>query len=49
MAREAETSFAPDHDHLPTRRERKHRWLMSLERVFGWELSKRHYRLVKGA
>jgi len=49
LAREAETSFVPDPGHSPTRRERKHRWLMSLERAFGWELSKRHYRIVKGA
>jgi hypothetical protein len=28
-----------------TRRERRHRWMMRLERLFGWELSKKHYRL----
>lgn len=30
-----------------TRRERKHRWMMQLERLFHLELSKKHYHLIK--
>ncbi len=33
-------------NYKPTRRERRHRWMMRLERLFGWELSKKHYRLI---
>jgi hypothetical protein len=46
LAREAEQHFAPDPDHQPTRRERKHRHAMRLERWFGLDLSHKHYRLV---
>ncbi len=46
LAHEAELSFAPDPAHVLTRRERKHRWSMKLERLFGWDLSHKHYRLV---
>jgi hypothetical protein len=48
LAREAETSFTPDPTHRPTRRERRHRWMMALEQTFGWDLSKKHFRLVAG-
>ncbi len=46
LATEAETEFSPDPLHVLTRRERKHRWSMKLERLFGWDLSHKHYRLV---
>lgn len=46
LATEAETCFAPDLHHVLTRRERKHRWSMKLERLFGWDLSHKHYKLV---
>lgn len=46
LASEAETQFEPDPHHQPTRRERKHRVSMALERLFGWDLSHKHYKLV---
>lgn len=46
LATEAESAFAPDPDHVLTTREKKHRWAMKLERLFGWDLSHKHYRLV---
>jgi len=46
LASEAETRFAPDPAHVPTRRERKHRLAMKLESLFGLDLSHKHYRLV---
>jgi glycosyltransferase involved in cell wall biosynthesis len=46
LASEAEHSFAPDPAHVLTRRERKHRVSMQLERWFGWDMSHKHYRLV---
>ncbi|WP_177419276.1 glycosyltransferase family 2 protein [endosymbiont of Lamellibrachia barhami] len=47
LAAEAEKHFAPDPSHPPTRKERKHRLAMKLERWFNMELSKKHYRLVR--
>ncbi|MEJ7929956.1 glycosyltransferase [Ramlibacter sp. AN1015] len=47
LAEEAETEFALDPQHALTRRERKHRVSMLLERAFGWDLSHKHYRLVR--
>ncbi len=44
---EAEWGFVPNHAYLPTQRERKHRLMMRLERWFGLELSKKHYRLIE--
>lgn len=46
LAHEAEAHFAPDPAHVPTRRERKHRLSMRLERWFGLDLSRKHYKLV---
>jgi hypothetical protein len=46
LAEEAEQHFAPDPNHVPTARERKHRHAMTLERWFGLDLSHKHYRLV---
>jgi len=42
----AEPAFTPDPQHALTRRERKHRHAMRLERWFGLDLSHKHYRLV---
>ncbi|CAN5450384.1 hypothetical protein BH09PSE5_BH09PSE5_37020 [soil metagenome] len=46
LATEAEPAFTPDPQHTLTRRERKHRWAMKLERWFGIDLSHKHYQLV---
>ena len=43
----ANTGFAPDPAHVLTRRERKHRRLARLEQRFGWDLSKRHFKLIR--
>ena len=40
--------FRADPGHALTKKEKKHRLLMQLERLFGLELSKKHYRLVPG-
>jgi hypothetical protein len=47
LAAEAETAFSPDLAYVPTAREIRHRRMMKLERMFGLEMSKKHYRLVK--
>lgn len=39
----AEKEFTPDNSRRPTRKEKKHRLMMALEKLFGLELSKRHY------
>lgn len=39
--------FQSNPDHKLTRRERKHRWAMKLERLFGLELSKKHFKVVR--
>ena len=44
---QAEQHYQPDPAYAPTRRDRKHRRMMMLERWFGWELSKKHYTLVR--
>lgn len=46
LATEAETHFTPDENHVLTRREKKHRLSMKIEAVTGWDLSRKHYRLV---
>lgn len=46
LAHDAEPAFTPDPAHPLTRRERKHRKAMVLERWFGLDLSHKHYRLV---
>ncbi|HEC83778.1 MAG: glycosyltransferase [Candidatus Parabeggiatoa sp. nov. 2] len=45
LAEAAEPSLVLNPNYQLTRRERRHRWMMRLERLFGWELSKKHYRL----
>jgi len=47
LQQEGETAYLPDPAHMPSSRERRHRWMMKLERAFGMELSKKHYSLVK--
>lgn len=47
LAQQAEPSLILNPHYQITLRERRHRWMMRLERLFGWELSKKHYRLVK--
>ncbi len=44
---EADGIFEADPNHRLSRKERKHRWMKKLEDLFGLELSKKHYRLVK--
>jgi hypothetical protein len=40
-------SFEPDPNHKLTKREKKHRWMMKVERMFGLDLTHKHYTLVK--
>lgn len=47
LAENTQQSLILNPDYKPTRRERRHRWMMHLERLFGWELSKKHYRLIR--
>jgi hypothetical protein len=47
LAEEAQREFQLEADYRPSKREKKHRWMMRLERLFGLELSKKHYRLVE--
>jgi len=39
--------FKADRDYQPTARERKHRWMLWLEKTFGLKFSRKHYRLVR--
>ena len=39
--------FRADPAYRLTRREKKHRLMLNLERWFGWQLNKKHYKLVK--
>jgi hypothetical protein len=43
----ANPGFEFDPSRPLTRRERKHRRLAGLERRFGWDLSKRHFKIVR--
>ena len=43
----AEGIFQADPNHQLTSREKKHRRMMKLERIFGVQFSKKHYRLVR--
>jgi hypothetical protein len=47
LATEAEQAFAPDPAYRPGARDRRHRLTLALERAFGWDLSKKHFRLVR--
>lgn len=39
--------FAVDPNYRPTRKQQRHWWMLQLERWFGLELSKKHYKLVR--
>lgn len=43
----ADGIFQADPNHQLTSREKKHRWMMWLERTFGWRFNKKHYHLVR--
>ncbi len=43
----ADGIFQADPNHLLTPREKKHRWMMKLENMFGLKFNKKHYRLVR--
>jgi hypothetical protein len=43
----AEGIFQADPKHQLTAREKKHRWMMKLEKTFGFRFDKKHYRLVR--
>lgn len=43
----AEGIFQADPNYILTKKEIKHRWMKKLEDLFGLELSKKHYRLIK--
>jgi hypothetical protein len=42
----ADGLFPANPGHQLTRRDKKHRWMLKLERWLGWEFHKKHYRLV---
>jgi len=39
--------FQADLNYQPSRKQKKHQLMISLEKWFGWELSKKHYKLIK--
>ena len=39
--------FQANPNHKLTAREKKHRWMLKLERIFGTQFSKKHYQLVR--
>jgi glycosyltransferase involved in cell wall biosynthesis len=42
----AEKSFTIDPDYKLTKREKRHRWLMKIEKAFGLDFSRKHFKLV---
>jgi len=46
LASSAEKSFTIDPDYQLTKREKRHRWLMKLEKAFGLDFSRKHFKLV---
>jgi glycosyltransferase involved in cell wall biosynthesis len=46
LASSAEKSFTIDPDYQLTKREKRHRWLMKLEKSFGLDFSRKHFKLV---
>lgn len=46
LPRESPGLFTADPNHILSKREKKHRLMLRLERLLGLELSKKHYRLV---
>lgn len=47
LADEAEKNFKPDINHTLTKREKKHRLAMKVEKMFNIDLSKKHFQLVR--
>jgi glycosyltransferase involved in cell wall biosynthesis len=45
---EAEKSFSPANNHLLTKREKKHRLVMMIEKTLGLKFNKKHFSLVSG-
>ena len=43
---EAEGVFQADPDYKLSSREKKHRWMLKLEKIFGMRFNKKHYRLL---
>ena len=43
----AEGIFQADPNHQLTAREKKHRWMLKLENLFGVQFNKKHYRLIR--
>jgi len=39
--------YQADSNYEPTKKQKKHRLMLKLEKLFGLELSKKHYKLVK--
>jgi hypothetical protein len=48
LEHEAEQNFTPNKNHDLTNREKKHRLAMTLESLFGFELSKKHFSKLSG-
>jgi glycosyltransferase involved in cell wall biosynthesis len=46
LASSAEKSFTIDPNYQLTSREKRHRWLMKLEKAFGLDFSRKHFKLV---
>ena len=46
LTKHAGKDFLPNYNHRLTKRERKHRVAMMIERVFGVDLSRKHYKLI---
>jgi len=47
ISRHTEKTYTPNRNHVLTRRERKHRWSMRIEKLFGIDLSRKHYKLIR--
>jgi len=47
MSDAAEHHYTPDLNHVPDKRQLRHRWRMRLEKLLGLDLSKKHFSLVK--
>ena len=43
----AQQEFIPNQNHILTGREKKHRWLMKIEKVFGIQFKKKHFIEIK--
>ena len=39
--------YQADFNYEPTKKQKKHRLMLKLEKLFGLELSKKHYKLIK--